>query len=50
MLCFGNKVTIEIIQLSAEHDLLFIEYKIQTETGDKHGLYNLKKTCFETKK
>ena len=35
MLFFGNKVTREIIQIAAEHEI-FIEYKMQTETGRKN--------------
>ena len=34
ILFFGNKVTTEIIQIAAEHELLCIEYKIQTETEE----------------
>ena len=30
-----NKVTREIIQIAAEHELLFKEYKIQIQTGEK---------------
>ena len=33
-----NKVTREIIQIAAEHGLLFKEYKIQIQTGEKKCL------------
>ena len=41
--CFvRNKVTREVIKLAAEHELLFTEYKIQTETGDKNKFTHFK--------
>ena len=35
---FRNKVTREIIQIAVEHEQLFIEYKIQTQPGEKKSL------------
>ena len=32
---FRNKVEREIIQIAVEHELLSIEYKIQTQPGEK---------------
>ena len=34
ILFFRNKVAREIIQIAVEHELLFIEYKIQTRPGE----------------
>lgn len=41
MFLFGNKVTREIIQIAVEHELLFIENKIQTQPGEKIRLPTL---------
>ena len=42
ILFFRNKVTRKIKQIAAEHEQLSIEYKIQTETGEKISLPTLK--------
>ena len=41
--CFflRNKVTTEIIQIPAERELLFMEYKMQTQTGEKVSFTHL---------
>ena len=36
ILFFRNKVTGEIIKIAVEHELLFIEYDIQTQPGEKN--------------